>query len=524
MPQIFNALCSIMIVIRQHTVKVVEKMKKVLVVLSSVLLLFLGACSNDEVILDEPIEVENLLVNVGMPFSELPSFMNSSLLSTSDESPYFDFVIDANSGVTLLVPHDLDVEPWPSIMDTLSGGTNSARLHLMVERLASDLTAPWNSSRTFIMPNPFNGDLFWVKIQNFQVTYNHFDPRNNVLPDMLDVADLGFLYEWFSMSFADWFGEDALVTPEPRYGQGHHRHPENDNIDIMFRWNYRAIDFPIQFELPANVLFNRDSISINELHQHFGDFHVGNVDGLQHGGFEVGNDFSFTFFLDPVDNINVNRITVHRRFDIMPPNFEVTADDIPSFINVLVADINNRVDADAHPFALALQRLKDDVYFVDIHSFLVDVDGDGTEGMVVSISGLWPVVTHDDFRRGILFYLYNGNLYGKDWGREGQGFNPVLSRVTANDRLAVLMASGGTMARIIFGVDNGDVVNHLHLTTQRHMTDAYGDAKASYYLNGDLITESEFYDLLDRYSLDYVDNIFWGIEDETKDILLMRNH
>jgi len=167
-----------------------------------------------------------------------------------------------------------------------------------------------------------------------------------------------------------------------------------------------------------------------------------------------------------------------------------------------------------HPFAVALAQFMTDVDDQAI-AFLVDVDGNGTDGMVVINSEGHPI--------GTLFYLYDGTLQTHDMGLQDVGF--ITSRTMVNDRLVNLMGDEGQWSYTLFGIESGTLVETVTLFGE---SDIYQDesgeweTEPEFYLDEQLITEEEFNALRIMYGLDHIWERFGNdTNDESSMILSM---
>ena len=170
-----------------------------------------------------------------------------------------------------------------------------------------------------------------------------------------------------------------------------------------------------------------------------------------------------------------------------------------------------------HPFVAALERFIADANGEAV-AFLVDVDGNGTEGML-AIYTLWNPPNSPN---GTLFYLHNGTLYYKDVGMQGAG---VVTAITAgNNRAVGHMSDGGQRSFTLFGIENGRLAEILSI----YLTSGYRD---NYYLyagpwlegfeNRRPITQEEYNTISTEHGLDNLRSPWWDLEDESSAILAM---
>ena len=150
-----------------------------------------------------------------------------------------------------------------------------------------------------------------------------------------------------------------------------------------------------------------------------------------------------------------------------------------------------------HPFATALRQFIADTDN-EVVSFLVDVDGVGTEGMVVLKAPYGDFIHY-----GTLFYLHDGNLRYQDLGIIGAG-TAVTTTIEGN-RLVRLFGSGGLWEYALFGMENGSLVVTTILSGEfHHFLDETDETayELRHHHNGQRITEGEFNGILLRYGLD----------------------
>ena len=182
------------------------------------------------------------------------------------------------------------------------------------------------------------------------------------------------------------------------------------------------------------------------------------------------------------------------------------------------------VAINSHPLAIALQNFNTHAEG-ETRAFLVDVDGNNTEGMlVVDLYG---------FPTGILFYLHNGILHQADMGPQDAGF--VSSMTIHGRRLVNLMADGGQWSYTLFDIrDNGDLNAAFTIFAEAFIeaTDADQDGSTQhvFYMSDDFlqdfcrenwqsITFEEYDELRALYGLDSVRGAWWDMEDESAMIL-----
>jgi len=183
-------------------------------------------------------------------------------------------------------------------------------------------------------------------------------------------------------------------------------------------------------------------------------------------------------------------------------------------------DNDNEVSENPHPFAVALEYFNASTEG-ETRAFLVDVDGNGTEGMlVIDLSG---------FPTGVLFYFHNGVLRQADVGPQDAGF--VSSMTVEGRRLVNLMGDGGQWSYTLFVIrENGDLGAMLTIFAEGTFED---EQENLYYMfngfiqdfprdNWHSITHEEYNELLAQYGLDNVRGAWWEMEDESTMILALR--
>ena len=196
--------------------------------------------------------------------------------------------------------------------------------------------------------------------------------------------------------------------------------------------------------------------------------------------------------------------------------------------------------ADPHPFAETLTS-----FFVNLttpgewwmsdssyHAVLVDVDGQGTLGMVASrwtfdgdrnnhsASSRGSIFISPSFTQK-LFFMYDNQLHEVE-GRWG---------VTPSGRVVRLLFDGicdmGITDQILLSVDDGRLVGEKIITIIS-TTLGYDSYSINYYLNGVLfrehqqnLTQAEFDELMEYYGLRGITFDSWDLPDDTYKILMM---
>ena len=186
------------------------------------------------------------------------------------------------------------------------------------------------------------------------------------------------------------------------------------------------------------------------------------------GGYYSLSDGKLTF-TQYVDE-GVIRKTLIPRPPMTP--FEIMVQD-------LITDAEQRPNQGQHPFAFVLQSMID-ILDDEVTAFLVDVDGRGTEGMLVRRAvGEWGLP------QGTLFYLYNGVLGTREFGG-------VTRTLMENNRVVSMWGDGGVVQFTLFAFEDGRLVEELVLYS--HL--------GTYRLNRQPITEAEFHEIHTKYGFD----------------------
>ena len=174
--------------------------------------------------------------------------------------------------------------------------------------------------------------------------------------------------------------------------------------------------------------------------------------------------------------------------------------------------------SNAHPFAAILIEMMSDVpYYVTefldevghynkIDAFLVDIDGNGTLGMLVRS---WErQITGNLFRIGTLFYLQEDEIRYRAMGQQVSGF--LNATLVEDNRLVTILRDGGHHGSALLTIENGNVVEYVNIF--RELVDVVdGVSNFAYYINGEPATQEEFSELHVRYGFD---NIHFRTEEE----------
>ena len=180
----------------------------------------------------------------------------------------------------------------------------------------------------------------------------------------------------------------------------------------------------------------------------------------------------------------------------------------------------NVLAENAHPFAVILADMMNNVpYYVtdflvaiggysEIDAFLVDIDGNGTLGMLIRTWERYH--TGAILRRGTLFYLYNGNLQYTTIGSQVPGF--AHTTILDNNRLVQVLGDGGQFGYQLYVIENGVLTTYVNIFSQCVFLDVNSmDAVCTYYINGEPVIQEEVYELRMRYGFD---NIHFRTEEE----------
>ena len=160
-------------------------MKRILLMMLSVLVLFLVACGNSDDTEVTP-NATHPLTDIGRPFSELEVYYEIDYTeATRRRMPGFEFSYSEEHGVLLLTPAESIEEIWAEMLDDLVNGYTALWTRIS-GHLEFMLMSPHNSRPIFVIANPLNPDLFWFSFENgsditysaFKILYEAFDGRN----------------------------------------------------------------------------------------------------------------------------------------------------------------------------------------------------------------------------------------------------------------------------------------------------------------------------------------------------------
>ena len=169
----------------------------------------------------------------------------------------------------------------------------------------------------------------------------------------------------------------------------------------------------------------------------------------------------------------------------------------------------------AHPFAVRLHEIlaENDVQKV----FLVDVDGNHTEGMLIIVNSY-----------GTLYYLYKGEMFRKDMGFEGAGI--VSARTVKGNRLVRNFGDGGDFGRTLFKIESGELDEEIKIGggTVFCEISPYGSRMVYEYRRPPSplreLSYEEYNEMLERYNLDNLRAPWWELETDDREIILAMNN
>jgi len=217
-------------------------MKKFLMVLSGVLILFLVACNsnsnngddnngNGNGSVDNIIGVDSICTVVahdgdlaarGAYFSDLPVNQidlefAEDLFESLDELSIagVEISFDEESGVIFLCPVNVDQEPWTTIISDLSNDEVTSWVNF-IDEVMTYFVGPIFSDHFVVVASPFNADLFWLNVvDGFEIQFSAFDLTDGdfgpgsplgVPSDEIEIVEgvIINLAEW-----REWFADDA---------------------------------------------------------------------------------------------------------------------------------------------------------------------------------------------------------------------------------------------------------------------------------------------------------------------------
>lgn len=186
-----------------------------------------------------------------------------------------------------------------------------------------------------------------------------------------------------------------------------------------------------------------------------------------------------------------------------------------------------------HPFAVVLYEMMNDVtYYItefvagryaEVDAFLVDIDGNGTIGMLVRTwerSGYGAII-----RQGTLFYLYNDELRFRAMGEQTSVFSNAT--IAESNRLVRVLRGGTHTGYSTYVIIDGTVVENMII--YRDLIDVIVDEDSGesisifgYFLNNEPSTEEVFLGIKSKYNLyNFRFRTNEEVLVETKNILVM---
>ena len=184
-------------------------MKKNLVAMIGVLILFLGACGTSKV---APEDMSPLTV-LGKPFSDLEIYYQiEPTEAINRRMAGFEISYSEEYGVLLLEPAESIKEIWAEMLEELV--TSETILWTRItNHVSSKIGGPSDIRPIFVIANPFNPDLFWFSIENgWETTYTAFELLEEIPSGQLvnrdgvvvcNGRDLGLDYDPWEFYVAD---------------------------------------------------------------------------------------------------------------------------------------------------------------------------------------------------------------------------------------------------------------------------------------------------------------------------------
>jgi len=206
-------------------------MKRLLVGLGSVLVLFLGACGNNGGATGDV----NPLADVGRPFSELEIYYQiDSADATHRRMAGFEFSFSEEHGVLLLEPAESIEEIWVEMLEELVNGETILWTRI-TDHVASRIGGPGDIRPIFVIANPFNPDLFWFSVEHgWEITYSAFERLNEFGPT-------GFLVDSQGVIVCE--GRDLGLNYDPWYGYVPYE-PEIEQEWCDWEWEWMMAEVP----------------------------------------------------------------------------------------------------------------------------------------------------------------------------------------------------------------------------------------------------------------------------------------
>lgn len=174
----------------------------------------------------------------------------------------------------------------------------------------------------------------------------------------------------------------------------------------------------------------------------------------------------------------------------------------------------------AHPFAVQLHKIFENSR---LHrAFIVDIDGNGVEGMLVlSPSGATAA----------LYYLYDGEIRRKHMGAHGTAHTTI--RLSSSKRQVGITDNGLQTDFRLFEIYDGEVREYLRISKSTIMNHRRNSATPITIITysytrangaGRALTEEEYYELLERYGLTEINQRWSELDnDDREKILAMTN-
>ena len=293
-------------------------MKKVLLVLANVLVTTLAACGNRPMS-----EMERTLAEIGTPVSSLP-LSSHNFDSAYVESKYhraltdFDWTFNEEHGVVMFTPTDLDQNPWVTMLPELANG-EIENWNSFVRNLELRFIRPDFSRHPRILLNPFNNELFWLKL-DYGIVYSSFELTPFVCRYAscpLEMLDMSYLHEWVAISYSVWFSENPSEILAVYGDRVRYRHPVYNNVELIFHSNHTPFDYPISIDIPINMVINRDAISMEELRLFTGGAIniIDNPEGVLKAIWSMDDIINGSIILTSINDADIERITINRLID-----------------------------------------------------------------------------------------------------------------------------------------------------------------------------------------------------------------
>ena len=133
-------------------------------------------------------------------------------------------------------------------------------------------------------------------------------------------------------------------------------------------------------------------------------------------------------------------------------------------------------------------------------AFSVDIDGNGTEGVLAmrfeNIDEQYSVI----FPFARIFYIYDGDVLYKDVNHSGF---PSSMGILKNNRVASFGSDGGAISYTLFRIENGILIEDFTIYTMMFIYFyRFSGGLWSEWENRKIITEEEFNFIIIEYGLD----------------------